>query len=287
MTQRSSVAPNRRSFWLPVAAFVLVVGVDQLTKTLVLRNIGLSERIDVVGPLSFVRRYNTGVAFSLGNGSALTAWLVTVVVAALLVWVVRTILRGAQPLFALLLAVIAGGGVANQLDRLFRGGGWNKGAVIDFIDVGVFNFAIFNVADMALSVGCGVLAVWTLLGGGPQAPGVGTRDNSGEVRTRENSGEVRTRDNSGEVRAGDNSGEVNQHPAAVDEGKQMAIDTGASVSAATLQGLRSEPSVEDTVRGFPNSLANGLEVDLSPSEQDGAPMLGSTATRNESSTKGR
>jgi signal peptidase II len=278
MTQRSSVAPNRRSFWLPVAAFVLVVGVDQLTKTLVLRNIGLSERIDVVGPLSFVRRYNTGVAFSLGNGSALTAWLVTVVVAALLVWVVRTILRGAQPLFALLLAVIAGGGVANQLDRLFRGGGWNKGAVIDFIDVGVFNFAIFNVADMALSVGCGVLAVWTLLGGGPQAPAVRTGDNSGEVRTG---------DNSGEVRAGDNSGELNQHPAAVDEGKQMAIDTGASVSAATLQGLRSDPSVEDTVRGFPNSLANGLEVDLSPSEQDGAPMLGSTATRNESSTKGR
>ncbi len=155
---------------VPVAVFVTVVALDQLAKTLVLRNIGLSERVDVVGPLSFVRRYNTGVAFSLGNGSAVTAWLVTIVVAALMFWVVRTISRGVQPLFAVLLAVIAGGGVGNQLDRLFRSGGWNKGAVVDFIDVGVFNFAIFNVADMALSVGCAILAVWTLLGGGPSEP---------------------------------------------------------------------------------------------------------------------
>jgi signal peptidase II len=150
--------------------FLSVVGLDQLTKWLVLRKIGLNERVDVVGPLSLVRRYNTGVAFSLGAGSAVTAWLVTAVVVALLVWVVRTISRGAQPLFALLLAVIAGGGVGNQLDRLFRNGGWNKGAVIDFIDAGLFNFAIFNVADMALSVGCALLAAWTLLGAGPDQP---------------------------------------------------------------------------------------------------------------------
>jgi signal peptidase II len=142
---------------LPVAIFAGVVGLDQLTKTLVLRNIGVDERTNVVGPLSLVRRYNTGVAFSLGAGSAVTAWMVTIVVVGLLAWVVRTIFRGAQPVFAALLAVIAGGGVGNQLDRLFRAGGWNRGAVIDFL-------------DMALSVGCAVLAVWTLLGGGPQDP---------------------------------------------------------------------------------------------------------------------
>jgi signal peptidase II len=145
-----------------IFVFLSVVGLDQLTKWLVLRKIGLSERVGVVGPLSLVRRYNTGVAFSLGA--------VTAVVVALLVWVVRTISRGAQPLFALLLAAIAGGGVGNQLDRLFRNGGWNKGAVIDFIDAGLFNFAIFNVADMALTVGCALLAAWTLLGAGPDQP---------------------------------------------------------------------------------------------------------------------
>jgi signal peptidase II len=150
--------------------FFSVVGLDQLTKTLVLRHIGPSERVELAGPISLVKRYNTGVAFSLGNGSAITAWLVTLVVAALIVWAVRTLARGVEPLFAVLLAVIVGGGVGNQIDRLFRGGGWNKGAVVDFIDVGVLNFAIFNVADMALSVGCAVLAVWTLLGGGPVDP---------------------------------------------------------------------------------------------------------------------
>lgn len=247
MTERTSLASNRRSFRLPVGAFLVVVALDQLTKTLVLKNIGLSERIDIVGPLSFVRRYNTGVAFSLGNGSAITAWLVTVVVAALLVWVVRTISRGTQPLFAVLLAVIAGGGVANQLDRLFRSGGWNKGAVIDFIDVGVFNFAIFNVADMALSVGCAILAVWTLLGGGPDSPGV-------------------------------------RH---VDQGASEATNTGTSVSVATPQGVLSEPLVQVADSGFSNSIADGLQVDLT-SETNGAAVLGpSSAMSNESSTKGR
>jgi signal peptidase II len=161
-----------------IAVFLTVVGLDQLTKGLVLRNIGPSERVEIFGPLSLVRRYNTGVAFSLGSNSAITAWLVTIVVTALLVWVVRTISRGVEPLFGVLLAAIAGGGVGNQLDRLFRGGGWNNGAVIDFIDAGVFNFAIFNVADMALTVGCAILAVWTLLGGGPVEPPVGSAKTS-------------------------------------------------------------------------------------------------------------
>jgi signal peptidase II len=253
MTKQTFPAAKRKSFRLPVGAFVVVVALDQLTKTLVLRNIGLSERIDFVGPLSFVRRYNTGVAFSLGNGSAITAWLVTVVVAALLIWVVRTISRGTQPLFAVLLAVIAGGGVANQLDRLFRSGGWNKGAVIDFIDVGVFNFAIFNVADMALSVGCAVLAVWTLLGGGPDSPGASKSPAS--------------------------SGE---------ELSSASRNTGTSVSAAVVAGLRSEPSVENADTGFSHSVVNGIEVDLSPSETNGAALLGpNSVLSNESFTKGR
>lgn len=152
---------------LALVVFGSVVGLDQASKTAVLQTIDPDERL-VLGPLSLVRRYNTGVAFSLGNGSAATAWIATFVVAVLLVWVVRTISRGAQPLFAALLAAIAGGGVGNQLDRLFRGERWNKGAVIDFVDVGFW--PIFNVADMALSIGCAVLAAWTLLGGGPEAP---------------------------------------------------------------------------------------------------------------------
>lgn len=160
-------APSR-STMVPLAVFLLVVGLDQGSKSLVLRSIDLDERIDIFGPLSLVRRYNTGVAFSLGDGSSVTAWLVTAVVTALLVWVVHTISRGAQPLFAVLLAAIAGGGVGNQLDRFFRNGGWNKGAVIDFVDVGFW--PVFNVADMALSVGCAVLALWTLFGGGPDHP---------------------------------------------------------------------------------------------------------------------
>jgi signal peptidase II len=234
-----------------IAVFLTVVGLDQLTKGLVLRNIGPSERVEVFGPLSLVRRYNTGVAFSLGSNSAITAWLVTIVVAALLVWVVRTISRGVEPLFGVLLAAIAGGGVGNQLDRLFRGGGWNNGAVIDFIDAGVFNFAIFNVADMALTVGCAILAVWTLLGGGPAEPSVGSAKTS--VRT-----SVRT-------------------------------SAAASVEAVPGEGVGSTASLEDTDRGFVSDVAvAGQVVDVRSSTFDGAASPGqSSSDSDESSTKGR
>jgi signal peptidase II len=260
---RSLRQANGKKVWLPLGVFCVVVVLDQWSKTLVLRHIGLSERVDVVGPISFVRRYNTGVAFSLGNGSAITAWLVTVVVLALLVWVVRTISQGAEPLFVVLMAAIAGGGVGNQLDRLFRSGGWNKGAVIDFIDVGVFNFAIFNVADMALTVGCAVLAVWTLLGDGP-APPSGSGGNTKQLAP-------------SSLRA-----------ASGDEGGQMATNTEASVSGSTAEGLRSEPLPEDAISGFPKSRAvDGREMDFSPSENDGAALPSrSSSASNESSTKG-
>ena len=158
---------SKRGTKFALVTFAVVVGVDQLTKTLVLRNVALDQRIDVIGPLRLVRRYNTGVAFSVGNGSALTAWFVTGVVVLLLGWVGRMIFRGVEPWAAVLLAAIAGGGAGNQLDRLFRGAGWNKGAVIDFLDIGFW--PVFNVADTALSVGCVVLALWTVLGGGPVA----------------------------------------------------------------------------------------------------------------------
>jgi signal peptidase II len=138
--------------------FVAVVAVDQLTKSLVLASIDDTERVRVVGPLSLVRRFNTGMAFSQGDGSRWTAWIVSAVMIALFIWVFRTVRRpDSSLLMATLLGAIAGGGAGNQIDRLFRGQAWNKGAVVDFLDVGFW--PVFNVGDMALSVGCVVLAV--------------------------------------------------------------------------------------------------------------------------------
>jgi len=52
--------------------------------------------------------------------------------------------------------LMLGGAVGNMIDRLFTG------YVVDMIEVLFIDFAIFNVADAALTVGC-LLMAWSLI----------------------------------------------------------------------------------------------------------------------------
>jgi signal peptidase II len=54
-------------------------------------------------------------------------------------------------------AVVIGGAFGNLADRIFRGDGWLHGHVVDFIDFQWF--AVFNIADSAITVGAGVLII--------------------------------------------------------------------------------------------------------------------------------
>ena len=150
-------ALSARTWGLVVAA--IVVGVDQLTKSLVVGHLGATEEFRIVGDVRLIRRFNTGMAFSQGSGSGAVTWIVGVVIVVLAAWVLRTLWRvpgspGAptRP-FAAALGGLLGGAIGNKVDRLVRRGG----AVVDFIDVGFW--PVFNVADSALCVACVVLVI--------------------------------------------------------------------------------------------------------------------------------
>jgi signal peptidase II len=68
--------------------------------------------------------------------------------------------RSDSPWFAVGVGLVIGGSIGNVLDRLFRGEGWLRGQVVDFIDLQWW--PIFNVADMAIVVG-GVLLILSTL----------------------------------------------------------------------------------------------------------------------------
>lgn len=150
-------ALSARTWGLLVAA--VIIGVDQLTKSLVVSHIGAAEEIRIVGDVRLIRRFNTGMAFSQGSGSGAVTWIVGVVIVVLAAWVLRTLWRvpgspGAptRP-FAAALGGLLGGAIGNKVDRLVRHGG----AVVDFIDVGFW--PVFNVADSALCVACVTLVI--------------------------------------------------------------------------------------------------------------------------------
>jgi signal peptidase II len=75
-----------------------------------------------------------------------------------ILWWLRQNPRG-QTLFAAALALILGGALGNVIDRATRG------YVVDFLDFywGSWHFAAFNVADMAISTGAGLLILDMLL----------------------------------------------------------------------------------------------------------------------------
>lgn len=143
--------------------FLLILGAvliaaDQLIKWWVVENLMPVKVMDFIrfGDLEVLGlRYceNTGAAFSSFSGARwFLVILVTVMLAVLLVFSVRY--KHKRPLFLISSVMIMSGGVGNLIDRI------RLGYVIDYLDVKLFNFAVFNFADICVVVGAILLLIF-------------------------------------------------------------------------------------------------------------------------------
>lgn len=149
--------------WLLLSA--LVIGLDQLSKALVLDSLVLGQPVPVINRfMNWTLAYNDGAAFSFLQGAGgWQRWIfsaLAIVVSAVLVNWLRKTPRGDWR-NALPLALVIGGALGNLIDRV------RFGHVIDFVDVywGDAHFPVFNVADSAISVGAVLLIAFALFGG--------------------------------------------------------------------------------------------------------------------------
>jgi signal peptidase II len=149
---------------------VVIVVVDQSTKAWALS--ALDDRnVDVFWKLRFHLTRNSGMAFSRGEGLGPVIGIVAlVVVAALLV----SLRRQSGTAGTIAVGLVIGGAAGNVVDRLFRSPGWLRGEVIDFIDVQFW--PIFNVADMAITIGGLLLVFGSVAGSRRAAPNGATED---------------------------------------------------------------------------------------------------------------
>jgi signal peptidase II len=127
---------------------------DQITKTVALRNLELGDPVGVVWTLQWNLVFNSGMAFSQGEGlGPIIAVVALVVVVALLL----SLRRNDSRLAAVAVGMVIGGAAGNLADRLFRSGdGFLRGHVVDFIEFQWW--PVFNVADIGIVVG-GILLV--------------------------------------------------------------------------------------------------------------------------------
>ncbi|MEO6529147.1 MAG: signal peptidase II [Gemmatimonadaceae bacterium] len=145
-------------FW-PILLVVTVA--DIITKAIAERMLmprGIPHEV-IGNTVRLTLVYNPGAAFGLNLGPQ-SRWIfavLTVIALVILARLYRFTERGDSPR-ALALALVCAGAIGNLIDRIRSLFG-----VVDFIDIGIGDarWPTFNVADMAVSVGAGLLA-WVL-----------------------------------------------------------------------------------------------------------------------------
>lgn len=137
-------------WWLAL----LAVAADRITKAAA--QAGGPARDWIPGVLRFHRVSNAGMAFSLLSGHY---WLLTIITGLVLLGVAAYLLAkpDEHPALRAGLWLILGGGLGNLYDRVFYG------RVIDYIELRFVRFAIFNVADICICVGAGLVLLGAAL----------------------------------------------------------------------------------------------------------------------------
>lgn len=149
-------AISRRHFGVAVAAVVI----DQASKYAIAQSLNLGESVTLTPFFNIVHVLNPGAAFSFlaeagGWQRCFFITLGTVISFGLSIVLYRGVADRRE---ALGYSLLLGGALGNVIDRILGGG------VIDFLDVHVagWHWPAFNVADIAINAGVGVL-LWASL----------------------------------------------------------------------------------------------------------------------------
>lgn len=123
--------------------------IDQLTKLLVINNLKSISTFPIIKNvfhLTYVE--NTGAAFSVFNKNTMALTILTsVFILILLYFLYRETMTNNNTFMKIGVSFIIGGAIGNLIDRIFRS------YVVDFFDLRIINFAVFNVADLFVTIG--------------------------------------------------------------------------------------------------------------------------------------
>ena len=144
---------------LAVVSAFLILGADQFTKYYISANFVYGESVPFLKgfiDLQFIE--NSGSAWGMLSGN--TWLLLTVTVVVMLVLITFLLKYGKRnKLLIWAVSLVISGGMGNLIDRIFRGG-----KVVDFLHFEFFpSFPIFNIADIAVVVGAGLLILYFII----------------------------------------------------------------------------------------------------------------------------
>ena len=134
----------------------LVVLLDQFIKRWVLLTLPLHESASLIpGIIGLTHVQNSGAAFGILSNQR---WLLTAIAFFAILLLIAILLRYDEGFWGTLgLSAVLGGAIGNLVDRLAYG------HVIDIFDFQFTNFAIFNIADIFITLGCFTFIVYYIM----------------------------------------------------------------------------------------------------------------------------
>ncbi len=141
-------------FWIILAA--VIVAADQICKLIVMTNLSATDSVHFLpGVIDFVYVKNTGAAFSILSESTVLLGIVSVLfcIGVGIYWYLK---KPKHKLLKLSVSLLFAGALGNAIDRVVRG------FVVDFISTAFMDFPVFNVADIAITVGAVLLVIYIL-----------------------------------------------------------------------------------------------------------------------------
>tara|TARA_B100000945_G_C20244966_1_gene531774 strand:- start:320 stop:778 length:459 start_codon:yes stop_codon:yes gene_type:complete len=134
---------HTKLYFLSLSIFIIIL--DQFTKYLIFYNYETFINNDfLLFRLDFVKNY--GAAFNIFSGNRIFLSSISIIFSILLTYL---ILRKNTLILVDLYSYsfILGGTIGNGMDRILRG------YVIDFINLNIINFPVFNIADISINIG--------------------------------------------------------------------------------------------------------------------------------------
>jgi len=130
-------------YFLSISIFIVII--DQFTKYLIFYNYKTVINKDyLLFRLDFVKNY--GAAFNIFSGNRIFLSCISIIFSILLTYLIlRKNTINKYDLYSY--SFILGGTIGNGMDRILRG------FVIDFINLNIINFPVFNIADISINIG--------------------------------------------------------------------------------------------------------------------------------------
>ena len=127
----------------------IIIALDQISKYIITLNYDyFSNKNIFIFSINYIRNY--GAAFNIFEGNRIFLSLISILSSIILIYFIFVKER-LNPLDRYGLSLILAGSVGNGIDRVING------YVIDFINLKLFEFPIFNIADIAINIGCIIL----------------------------------------------------------------------------------------------------------------------------------